>query len=129
MGQSGAPPMMVWISAHAVPLILAKIGLYPCYDHQTADPPQQRGSLTLHQTRFSWRDTFTDSAAFAFEQSKLASTWTFLGLSSDLAADNDWFRASLASRSVFVQRFGAQVRAFENVCAHRSFPLRTTDKG
>lgn len=85
--------------------------------------------MTLHQTKFSWPDTFTDPAAFAFEQSKLASIWTFLGLASDLAADNDWFRASLASRSVFVQRFGKQVRAFENVCAHRSFPLRTADKG
>ena len=28
-----------------------------------------------------------------------------------------------------MQRFGEQVRAFENVCAHRSFPLRTADKG
>ena len=85
--------------------------------------------MTLHQTKFSWPDSFTDPAAFAFEQSKLASNWTFLGLASDVAADNDWFRASLASRSVFVQRFGEQVRAFENVCAHRSFPLRTADKG
>jgi phenylpropionate dioxygenase-like ring-hydroxylating dioxygenase large terminal subunit len=30
---------------------------------------------------------------------------------------------------VFVQRFGDEFRAFENVCMHRFFPLRTADKG
>lgn len=82
-----------------------------------------------YQHEFSRLDTFTDPAAFAFEQSKLASIWTFLGLASDLPNDNDWLRTTLASRSVFVQRFGKELRAFENVCAHRSFPLRNADKG
>jgi phenylpropionate dioxygenase-like ring-hydroxylating dioxygenase large terminal subunit len=30
---------------------------------------------------------------------------------------------------VFVQRFGEAIVGFENVCPHRSFPLRTADKG
>ena len=43
--------------------------------------------------------------------------------------DGDWFRATLGGRSVFVQRFGDELRGFENVCVHRFFPLRTADKG
>jgi phenylpropionate dioxygenase-like ring-hydroxylating dioxygenase large terminal subunit len=35
----------------------------------------------------------------------------------------------LGGRWVFVQRFGRDIRGFENVCPHRSYPLRTADKG
>jgi phenylpropionate dioxygenase-like ring-hydroxylating dioxygenase large terminal subunit len=76
-----------------------------------------------------WARTLVDPRAFADEQRRLAGVWTFLGFTSDLAKDGDWFRASLATRSVFVQRFGAMLKSFENVCAHRFYPLRTGDKG
>lgn len=76
-----------------------------------------------------WTRTLTDPQAFAHEQRCLAYAWTFLGFTRDLANDGDWFRATLATRSVFVQRFGTELRGFENVCAHRFFPLRTKDKG
>jgi len=76
-----------------------------------------------------WARTLTDPQAFAHEQRCLAYVWTFLGLTTDLAKDGDWFRATLATRSVFVQRFGADLKGFENVCAHRFHPLRTKDKG
>jgi phenylpropionate dioxygenase-like ring-hydroxylating dioxygenase large terminal subunit len=46
-----------------------------------------------------------------------------------VAADGDWFRASLATRSVFVQRFGPELKGFENRCVHRSYPLRDADRG
>ena len=58
----------------------------------------------------------------------VSNIWTFLGFVHDVAKDGDWFRASLATRSVFVQRFGNELRGFENRCAHRSFPLRTSDR-
>lgn len=77
----------------------------------------------------NWTRTLTDPQAFAHEQRCLAYVWTFLGFTRDLAQDGDWFRATLATRSVFVQRFGTELKGFENVCAHRFFPLRTTDKG
>ncbi|MBV8406620.1 MAG: Rieske 2Fe-2S domain-containing protein [Alphaproteobacteria bacterium] len=73
--------------------------------------------------------SLTDEKAFAAEQEKLGRVWTFLGLTADLKKDNDWFRATLGGRSVFVQRFGNEIVGFENVCAHRFFPLRTSDKG
>jgi len=66
---------------------------------------------------------------FQREQEALRSTWTFLGLTIDLPRDNDWFRATLGGRSVFVQRFGDTITGFENVCPHRFFPLRTTESG
>ncbi|MBU8874725.1 Rieske 2Fe-2S domain-containing protein [Reyranella sp. MMS21-HV4-11] len=77
----------------------------------------------------NWARTLVDPQAFSDEQHRLASVWTFLGFTSDLAKDGDWFRASLATRSVFVQRFDATLKGFENVCAHRFYPLRTGDKG
>lgn len=73
--------------------------------------------------------TFTDPALFAREQAALGSAWTFLGWAADVANDGDWIRATLGGRSVFVQRFGDDLRGFENVCAHRFYPLRTQDRG
>jgi phenylpropionate dioxygenase-like ring-hydroxylating dioxygenase large terminal subunit len=70
-----------------------------------------------------------DAAAFAREQERLARVWTFLGLVRDLPKDGDWFTASLATRSVFVQRFGEDIRAFENICPHRFYPLRIGRSG
>lgn len=63
------------------------------------------------------------------EQRRLGRFWTLLGLTTDLARDGDWIRATLGGRSVFVQRFGDTLRGFENVCLHRFYPLRTEDKG
>jgi phenylpropionate dioxygenase-like ring-hydroxylating dioxygenase large terminal subunit len=86
---------------------------------------QQPGPRRL----LNWPDTLVDRAAFEREQARLARVWTFLGHTRDVAKDGDWFRTNLATRSVFVQRFGSELRAFENRCAHRSFPLRNADKG
>lgn len=76
-----------------------------------------------------WAQALHSEEAFQAEQARLGNVWTLLGLASDLAGDNDWFRATLGGRSVFVQRFKDELRGFENVCAHRFFPLRTQDKG
>ncbi len=77
----------------------------------------------------SWARALGDPAAFAREQNRLAQVWTMLGLTTDIPKDNDWIRASIGDRSVFVQRFGDAIRGFENRCAHRQFPLRTRDRG
>jgi phenylpropionate dioxygenase-like ring-hydroxylating dioxygenase large terminal subunit len=76
-----------------------------------------------------WAHTTTDPQEFRREQDRLAHVWTFLGLTKDVARDGDWFRASLATRSVFVQRFGDTLKGFENRCVHRSYPLRNADRG
>src|SRR4029077_10417363 len=76
-----------------------------------------------------WGNSLVDDAAVRREQEKLGRVWTLLGPASDLAKENDWIRATLGGRSVFVQRFGGELVGFENVCAHRFFPLRTEDRG
>jgi len=79
--------------------------------------------------RTTWTHSLADTHAFRLEQEKLGGVWTLLGLSADLKSDNDWFRATLGGRSVFVQRFGSEILGFENVCPHRSYPLRTAENG
>ncbi len=74
-------------------------------------------------------NALVDQQAFRREQDQLAHVWTFLGLAGDIANDGDWFRTSLATRSIFVQRFGTELKGFENLCVHRFHPLRTADKG
>ena len=54
----------------------------------------------------NWPDTLIDPARFRDEQARLARIWTFLGFTHDVAKDGDWFRATIATRSVFVQRLG-----------------------
>jgi phenylpropionate dioxygenase-like ring-hydroxylating dioxygenase large terminal subunit len=76
-----------------------------------------------------WAKALVDPAEFRREQADLAKVWTFLGMASDIPSDGDWFRTALATRSVFVQRFGNELRGFENICPHRFSPLRTTGKG
>ena len=77
----------------------------------------------------NWPEALIDQKCFRDEQARLARVWTFLGFTHQVEKDGDWFRATIATRSVFVQRFGDELRGFENRCAHRSFPLRGADKG
>jgi len=76
-----------------------------------------------------WASSLVDARAFRREQHKLAHVWTFLGFAHDAENDGDWFRAVLATREVFVQRFGTELRGFENVCRHRHNPLRRQERG
>jgi phenylpropionate dioxygenase-like ring-hydroxylating dioxygenase large terminal subunit len=78
---------------------------------------------------FDWSRAFNDASVFERERAMLENTWTFLGLTRDLAVENAWLRASIGGRSVFVQRFGDELRGFENACAHRGHPIRNGDRG
>jgi phenylpropionate dioxygenase-like ring-hydroxylating dioxygenase large terminal subunit len=81
------------------------------------------------ERRPAWARALVDPAAFEYEQAQLAQVWTLLGSTTDVPNDGDWFRTTLGGRSVFVQRFGDTLRGFENLCAHRFYPLRTADTG
>ena len=76
-----------------------------------------------------WSRSIVDADAFAHEQRCLAHVWTFLGLTVEVPNDGDWFTTTLATRSVFVQRFGSELRGFENVCPHRGYPMRVGERG
>jgi phenylpropionate dioxygenase-like ring-hydroxylating dioxygenase large terminal subunit len=77
----------------------------------------------------AWAESLFDEAAFAQEQERLAHVWTFLGLTGVLAQDDAWITGRIGGRPVFVQRFGDHLRGFENICAHRQFPLRLGEAG
>lgn len=77
----------------------------------------------------AWAAGLTSASAFGDEQARLGGVWTLLGLTTDIPRDQDWLRTTVGGRSVFVQRFGEELRAFENVCMHRYYPLRTGDRG
>ncbi|MFN4016555.1 MAG: aromatic ring-hydroxylating oxygenase subunit alpha [Reyranella sp.] len=94
--------------------------------HGTANSPRPGRGRTISP---HWARALTDHQAFREEQVMLGHCWTLLGVTPDLKGDGDWFRATLGGRSVFVQRFGDTIRGFENRCAHRFYPLRTSDKG
>ena len=85
--------------------------------------------MTQEVRRADWARALSDDQAFRLEQDRLGHIWTLLGITKDVARDGDWIRATLGGRSVFVQNFGGVLKGFENRCAHRSFPLRTADKG
>ncbi len=81
------------------------------------------------EARHGWGRTLAHEAEFSKAQVALESCWTLLAVVEDLLNDGDWIRATLGGKSVFVQRFGNQLKGFENRCAHRFYPLRTADKG
>jgi phenylpropionate dioxygenase-like ring-hydroxylating dioxygenase large terminal subunit len=76
-----------------------------------------------------WVRPLIDADAFAAEQARLVGVWTFLGLASQAPNPGDWVRSSIGGRSVFVQRFEAGLKGFENLCRHRFHPLRTAEAG
>jgi phenylpropionate dioxygenase-like ring-hydroxylating dioxygenase large terminal subunit len=76
-----------------------------------------------------WLAALCDDQAFADEQQRLRSHWSFVCFTSDLAAPNDWVRHDLYGRSIFIQNFGGELRGFINSCAHRQFPIRNEASG
>jgi len=76
-----------------------------------------------------WIRAAVSAEGFASEQDAFSKIWSFVGVTSDVPRDGDWFTTIVGGRSIFVQRFGAQLRCFENRCAHRFFPLHTAERG
>jgi phenylpropionate dioxygenase-like ring-hydroxylating dioxygenase large terminal subunit len=76
-----------------------------------------------------WVRTCVDADAFADEQARLAQVWNFAGFTRDVAAVGDWITAKVGGREIFVQRFKEGLRAFENRCAHRHYPLKVGERG
>jgi phenylpropionate dioxygenase-like ring-hydroxylating dioxygenase large terminal subunit len=83
----------------------------------------------LSSQRSYWLASLCDDQAFGDEQQRLRSHWTFVCFASDLARHNDWIRADLYGRSIFIQNFDGELRGFVNSCAHRQFPIRNEGSG
>ncbi|KLD70708.1 aromatic ring-hydroxylating oxygenase subunit alpha [Xanthomonas pisi] len=67
---------------------------------------------------------------FAREQEKIfRKVWLFAGLKTLLTENNNFITRKIAGIPVVIQNFNGQLRAFENVCLHRSAPLQTAPTG
>lgn len=57
------------------------------------------------------------------------SIWNMVGLTGDVAGDNDYLTVIIGGKSVIIQNFKGELRAFDNVCAHRFSRIRSEEKG
>ena len=78
----------------------------------------------------AWAREFQDGAILAREHALFGTQlWHLLGPAAWVREEGDWITASIGGKSVFVQRFRDDLAAFENVCAHRFYPLREGARG
>ena len=63
---------------------------------------------------------YSDASVFAHETSRfLKSAWTFAGVKRELKENDDFLTLTVGTKSVVVQNFDGELRAFHNVCSHR----------
>lgn len=73
---------------------------------------------------------YSDPAIFAKEMDVLfRGTWQFAGFTFDLPNHNDFVTRDIGGKSVFIQNFNGELKAFSNVCAHRFNRLRHEESG
>jgi phenylpropionate dioxygenase-like ring-hydroxylating dioxygenase large terminal subunit len=69
-------------------------------------------------------DVFRAEQAAIFERA-----WLFAGFAADLASPNDYVTTRVGGRSVVVQNFDGELRAYANVCSHRFARLKAEGQG
>ncbi len=73
---------------------------------------------------------YTDPAVFAVEARKLfGQLWIFVGLAQLVAEPDQFLTRHIGGREIVVQNFEGELRAFENVCAHRGKLVQTEPFG
>lgn len=55
--------------------------------------------------------------------------WNFAGFAADLEHHNDYICKKVGGKSVVIQNFHGELRAFHNVCSHRFSRIRTNSQG
>lgn len=84
----------------------------------------------LPPSSFDGPTLYADPAYFEAELVTLGERcWQFVGTTRELARPNDWLRARVFGRDVFVQNYRGELRGFSNVCQHRGFPIRRKAEG
>lgn len=75
-------------------------------------------------------DCYREASAYDAEQCAIfRDSFQLAGLAEDVQRDASWLRTEVGGRSVVLQNFGGELRAFRNVCAHRQNRLRTESAG
>lgn len=72
---------------------------------------------------------YTDPQIFERELRLFERVWRIVGIRELAANDEDWFTTRIGARSVVVQNFEGELRAFANVCSHRWSQLRLEGSG
>ena len=73
---------------------------------------------------------YVSDQAFSREQDQLFSrAWQFVAMAEELAQPNDFVALTLGGKSVVVQNFDGELRAFQNVCRHRHSILQCERRG
>lgn len=73
---------------------------------------------------------YLDESIFQREQRKIfRKVWMFAGLKMLVSEHNAFLTRKIAGIPVVIQNFHGELRAFENVCLHRSAPLQTGPVG
>jgi phenylpropionate dioxygenase-like ring-hydroxylating dioxygenase large terminal subunit len=55
--------------------------------------------------------------------------WNFAGLTTDLENHNDYICKEIGGKSIVIQNFQGELRAFDNVCSHRFSRIRQDPQG
>ncbi len=75
-------------------------------------------------------NAYIDQAWFERERSLLFNPlWQFVGLKMMVAQHNAFITRTISGIPIVVQNFNGEIRAFENLCAHRQNPLQTKAHG
>lgn len=73
---------------------------------------------------------YLSQEVYALEREKIfRKLWVFAGLRTMLREHNDFIAREIAGIPVVIQNFRGELRAFENVCLHRSMRLQTEPAG
>lgn len=73
---------------------------------------------------------YRDPALFEREKERIFSKeWLFAGIKLDIPAAKDWFTLDLFGKSIIFYNTGKEIKAFQNVCAHRFNRIFTEDHG
>ena len=73
---------------------------------------------------------YYDDVVFSDEMRAMENKiWSLACLKADVAKNNSFYVVQVGQSSVVIQNFKGELKAFDNVCAHRFARIRSTEKG
>lgn len=74
-------------------------------------------------------DIYINRELFSKEKEYFTSGWVFIGLTTDLKKNNSFITLKNAFCNIVVQNFGGELKAFDNICAHRFHSIQEEFQG
>ncbi len=73
--------------------------------------------------------SYWDEQLFTRERRLFEASWQLVAFTSDVRGPNDYVVVNVNDRSVVIQNFDGELRAFHNVCAHRQSRIHAEGRG